>query len=97
MFRLIILMQLKDGVDPAPFISALEEMPKTVPSIRNAVVTPDLGLTKEYGHNCSFAWVAEFDDQEGWAQYIATKEHDDFYEMYKDKVEQYLVSQWTFG
>jgi Stress responsive A/B Barrel Domain len=97
MFRLIILMQLKEGVDPAPFIAALEEMPKTVPSIRSSVATPDLGLTKEYGHNCSFSWVAEFDDEAGWDEYIASQEHDDFYELYKDKVEQYLVSQWAFG
>lgn len=96
MFRLIILMQLKEGVDPEPFIKALEEMPKTVTSIKNSTVTGDLGLTKEYGHNSSFAWVAEFEDQNGWAEYISTEEHDAFYEMYKDKVEQFLVNQWTF-
>jgi hypothetical protein len=95
-FRLIILMQLKEGVDPTPYVKALEDMPKTVPSIRSSVATADLGLTKQYGHNCSFAWVAEFDDQAGWAEYIASKEHDAFYEMYKDTVEQYLVSQWEF-
>ena len=97
MFRLIILMQLKEGVDPEPYIKALEEMPKTVPSIKKGTVTGDLGLTKQYGHNSSFAWVAEFDDQDGWAEYIASKEHDAFYELYKDNVEQFLVNQWTFA
>jgi hypothetical protein len=89
-------MQLKEGVDPEPFIDALNEMPKSVPSIRSSVATADLGLTKEYGHNSSFAWVAEFDDQAGWEAYIQSTPHNDFYEMYKDDVEQFLVNQWEF-
>ena len=64
MFRLIILWQLKEGIDPQPFIDALEAMPARVPSIKRAVAAGDLGLTKQYGHNCSFSWVAEFEDQE---------------------------------
>jgi hypothetical protein len=95
-FRLIILMQLKEGVDPKPFIDALHEMPKTVPSIKSSVATPDLGLTKEYGHNSTFAWIAEFENQAGWEAYIATDEHNAFYDLYKDDVEQFLVNQWQF-
>jgi hypothetical protein len=94
MFRLTILMQLKDGVDPQPFIDALHEMPKTVPSIKKSIATPDLGLTKQYGHNCTFGWIAEFDDQAGWEAYIASPEHDAFYAIYEPVVEQFLVNQW---
>jgi hypothetical protein len=96
MFRLIILMQLKEGVDPQPFVEALDDLAATVPSVRSAVATGDLGLTKEYGHNASFSWVAEFDDQAAWMEYIQSAEHDAFYEMYKDQVEQFLVNQWAF-
>ena len=77
MFRLIILMQLNEGVDPQPYLDALEALPSRAPSITRAVVAGDLGLTKEYGHNASFSWVAEFEDQAGWEAYIATEAHDD--------------------
>jgi hypothetical protein len=88
-------MQLKDGVDARPFIDALEAMPSKVPSIKSSTVNADLGLTKQYGHNASFAWIAEFEDQAGWEAYIQSQPHDEFYEMYKDQVDQFLVNQWS--
>jgi hypothetical protein len=95
MFRLIILWQLKEGIDPQPFIDALEAMPARVPSIKRAVAAGDLGLTKQYGHNCSFSWVAEFEDQAGWAEYIASPAHDEFAEMFMPACDQFLVNQWV--
>lgn len=95
MFRLIILWQLKDGYDPQPFIDALEALPARVPSINRAVAAGDLGLTKQYGHNCSFSWVAEFDDQEAWAEYIASEAHDEFAALFMPACDQFLVNQWV--
>jgi len=95
-FRLIILMQLNEGVDPQPFIDALEALPSRAPSVRRAVTTGDLGLTKQYGHNSSFSWVAEFDDQAGWQAYQETAAHDEFAEMFMPNVSQFLVNQWEF-
>jgi hypothetical protein len=92
-FRLIILMQLKEGQDPKPYIDALEAIPGRCPSIRRAVASGDLGLTKEYGHNASFSWVAEFDDQAGWQEYINSEAHDEFADMFMPNVEQFLVNQ----
>ncbi len=97
MFRLIILIQLNEGVDPQPYIDALEALPARVPSVKKAVVTGDLGLTKQYGHNSSFAWVAEFEDQAGWEAYIASEAHDEFGEMFMPNTAQFLVNQWDFG
>ena len=94
MFRLIILMQLKEGVDPKPLMDALEALPSRAPTIRKATLSGDLGLTKQYGHNCTFSWIAEFDDQAGWEAYIATEAHDEFGAMFMPVVEQFLVNQW---
>jgi hypothetical protein len=95
MFRLTILMQLKDGVDPQPYIDALEALPARAPSVRKAYASGDLGLTAQYGHNASFGWIAEFDDQAGWEEYIASEAHDEFAAMFMPNVEQFLVNQWV--
>jgi hypothetical protein len=95
MFRLIILWQLKEGIDPQPFIDALEALPARVPSVKSAVTAGDLGITKQYGHNCSFSWVAEFDDQAGWEAYIASEAHDEFATMFMPACDQFLVNQWV--
>jgi hypothetical protein len=86
-------MQLKEGHDPKPYLEALEAIPERVPSIRRAVASGDLGLTKQYGHNASFSWVAEFDDQDGWQEYINSDAHDEFADMFMPNVDQFLVNQ----
>ncbi|HEY4331585.1 MAG TPA: Dabb family protein [Ilumatobacteraceae bacterium] len=92
----MFMMQLKEGVDVQPYLDALEALPSRAPTIRRTVVAGDLGLTKQYGHNCSFSWIAEFDDQAGWEAYLQTEAHDEFGAMFMPNVDAFLVNQWQF-
>jgi len=94
-FRLVVLMQLEDGVDPQPLIRALEAMPAKVPSMRRLAVNGDLGLTRQYGLHADMAWTAEFDDQAGWEAYGSSAPHDEFHALCRGHIRQMLVNTWS--
>lgn len=94
MFQLIILAQIRDGEDPTQLMEFLrDDMPRRVPSIRRSEVRSDLGLTKHLGHNATFTWIADFDDQAGWQLYRDSEAHDEFAGMLKPIADQYLATQ----
>lgn len=93
MLQLIVMAQLKDGSDPAPILDVLRRMPETVTTIRRAELRPDLGLTKHLGHNATFTWIVDFDDQDGWQVYRDSPEHEVFANLLKPSAEQYLATQ----
>ncbi|HEY1970182.1 MAG TPA: hypothetical protein VGH89_19675 [Pseudonocardia sp.] len=94
MFQLIILAQIRDDADPTPLMDFLRtDMPQRVRSIRRSEVRADLGLTKHLGHNATFTWIADFDDQAGWQLYRDSEAHDEFARNLKAIAEQYLATQ----
>ena len=93
MLQLVILAQLRDDADLEPIIDVLTDMPNHVKSIRRGELRRDLGLTKQLGHNATFMWVADFDDQEGWQQYRDSPQHDEFRDLLIPAAEQYLATQ----
>ena len=94
MFQLIILAQIRDGEDPTALMEFLRtEMPRRVPSIRRSEVRPDLALTAHLGHNATFTWIADFDDQAGWQLYRDSEAHDEFANALKAISDVYLATQ----
>lgn len=94
MFQLIILVQLKEGADPTPIMDYLKnELPTQVPTLRRSDVRRDLGLTAHLGHNASFSWIADFDDEEGWKVYRDSEAHDVWRDMMTPIADQYLAVQ----
>lgn len=94
MFQLIILAQLKDGADPAPLMEFLgTELPRQVPTVRRSDVRADLGLTKDLGHNATFSWIVDFEDQAGWQVYRDSDAHETFKGLLFPVAEQYLATQ----
>ncbi|GAA1532785.1 Dabb family protein [Nocardioides humi] len=94
MFQLIILAQLKEGADPLPLMEFLRaELPRQVPTVRRSEVREDLGLTKHLGHNATFCWIVDFDDQAGWQVYRDSAAHDTLCELLFPVAEQYLATQ----
>jgi hypothetical protein len=93
-FQLIVMAQLRDDEDPTPLMEFLrDEMPRRLPSIRRSEVRADLGLTKHLGHNATFTWIVDFDDQAGWQLYRDSEAHDEFATRLKAVAEQYLATQ----
>lgn len=93
MLQLVILAQLKEGADAEPILDALRAMPDHVPTIRRSELRHDLGLTKQLGHNATFMWAADFDDQAGWQVYRDSAQHDVFRDLLIPAAEQYLATQ----
>lgn len=94
MFQLIILAQIREDADAQPIMDFLaHEMPRQVQSIRHSQIRQDLELTKHLGHNATFCWIADFDDQAGWQQYRDSAAHDQFRDMLIPASVQYLATQ----
>lgn len=93
MLQLVILAQIRDDADPEPIIAVLQDMPNHVKTIRRSELRRDLGLTKQLGHNATFMWIADFDDQAGWQVYRDSTQHDEFRDLLIPAAVQYLATQ----
>jgi hypothetical protein len=73
--RHVVCMKSRPGTDPAAvdaFAAVLAELPARIPVIRNYRFGKDVGLAEG---NVDFAIVADFDDLDGWREYIGHPDH----------------------
>jgi hypothetical protein len=93
--RLICLVTVKDGVDPAPIVDAARKMVADEPVILSGEVMEGLQLMADAGvPHASYSLVLDFEDQDSWAKYIAGAPHQAFHEFSISQVESLVVTQY---
>jgi hypothetical protein len=93
--RLICLVRVKEGVDPAPIVEAARKMVADEPMILAGEVMEGLQLMADAGvPHASYSLVLDFEDQDSWARYIAGAPHQAFHEFSFPQVESLVVTQY---
>ena len=75
MFRMIALVELKDGTDMDPLVQAARHMIEVEPNIQYGEVAIGLQLMKDYTPHASFSLLLDFEDEDAWRRYVAGDEH----------------------
>ena len=79
MFRMIALVRLKAGVDPAPIADAVRENLFKDPNVRGGTVAVGAGLDDKTAdvplHVASYSVLLEYDDEDAWRRYLEGPDH----------------------
>ena len=79
MFRMIALVRVKAGVDPAPIVEGVRDNLLRDPNVRGGQVMLGLGHSDKTAdvplYVASYSVMLDFDDEEAWRRYLVGEAH----------------------